>query len=91
MDNRVRVESTKKVDLFVLDQELGGHGLCGSDTEIVAIEGSPVTEKQLAAAIKAHVYADAVAARVAARESAMVKLAMLGLNDSEVEAMMGGV
>ena len=35
--------------------------------------------------------ADADAARVAARESAMVKLAMLGLNDSEVEAMMGGV
>ena len=36
------------------------------------------------------VAADADAARVAARESAMVKLAMLGLNDSEVEAMMGG-
>ena len=35
--------------------------------------------------------ADADAARVAARESAMVKLAKLGLNDSEVEAMMGGV
>lgn len=37
------------------------------------------------------VAADADAARVAARESAMVKLAMLGLNDSEVAAMMGGM
>ena len=35
--------------------------------------------------------ADAVAARVAARESAMVKLAMLGLNEVEINAMMGGL
>ena len=31
------------------------------------------------------------AARVAARESAIAKLSKLGLNDSEVEAMMGGM
>jgi hypothetical protein len=34
---------------------------------------------------------DADAAKVAARESAMVKLAALGLNVSEVEAIVGGV
>lgn len=53
-DNRVRVATTKEINLSQLDDELGGHGLSGSDTEIVAIEGSPVTEAQLAGAIKAH-------------------------------------
>jgi len=53
-DNRVRVATTKKINLAQLDEELGGHGLSGSDTEVVAVEGSPVTEAQLAGAIKAH-------------------------------------
>lgn len=53
-DTRVRVATTKEINLSQLDAELGGHGLCGSDIEIVAIEGSPVTESQLATAIKAH-------------------------------------
>ena len=53
-DNRVRVATTKEINLSQLDAELGGHGLCGSDIEVVAVEGSPVTEGQLAAAIKAH-------------------------------------
>ena len=34
---------------------------------------------------------DAEAERVAARESAMLKLAALGLNESEVAAIVGGV
>ena len=34
---------------------------------------------------------DAEAARIAARESAMLKLAALGLNESEVAAIVGGV
>ena len=53
----------------------------------------PLTETEVQAEMLRleQVAADADAARVAARESAMVKLAMLGLNDSEVEAMMGGV
>ena len=53
----------------------------------------PLTETEVAAEMLRleQVAADADAARVAARESAMVKLAKLGLNDSEVEAMMGGV
>jgi hypothetical protein len=53
-DNRVRVATTKIINLAQLDAELGGHGLSGSDTEVVAVEGSPVTEAQLAAAVKAH-------------------------------------
>lgn len=53
-DNRVRVATTKQINLAQLDAELAGHGLCGSDTEVVAVEGSPVTEAQLVGAIKAH-------------------------------------
>ena len=53
----------------------------------------PLTETEVAAEMLRleQVAADAEATRVAARESAMVKLALLGLNDSEVEAMMGGM
>jgi len=91
VDNRVRVEITKEIDLAQLDAELGGHGLCGSDTEIVSVEGSPVTQEQLLSAVKAHVYVDADAVKVAARESAMSKLAALGLSVSEVEAIVGSV
>ena len=53
-DNRVRVATTKEINLAQLDAELGGYGLCGSDTEVVAVDGSPVTEAQLAGAVKAH-------------------------------------
>ena len=53
-DKRVRVATTKEINLAQLDAELGGHGLCGSDIEVVAVDGSPVTEAQLMAAIKAH-------------------------------------
>jgi hypothetical protein len=53
-DNRVRVATSKEINLAQLDAELGGHGLCGSETEVVAVDGSPVTEAQLAGAVKAH-------------------------------------
>lgn len=54
-DTRARVPlNGKTVDLAALDAELGGHGLTGSDTEVVAVEGSPVTAQQLAAAVEAH-------------------------------------
>ena len=64
--------------------------------EVVERERTPAEQAQyetdqVAAVVAAQNVADAEATRVAARESAMVKLAMLGLNDSEVEAMMGGV
>ena len=91
-DNRVRVETLKKIDLAVLDQELGGHGLCGSETEIVAIEGSPITKTQLESAIELHVYVDVeaerLAARVALRASAEAKLAKLGLSIEEITAVL---
>ena len=53
----------------------------------------PLTEAEVAAEMKRleQVAVDAEAAKVAARESAMAKLAALGLNESEVAAIVGGV
>jgi len=87
MDNRIKVESTKQVDLAVLDQELGGHGLCGIGTDIVAVEGSPVTEAQLAAAIEAHVYVDVQAQRAADRLAATEHAKSLGFTDAMIAVM----
>ena len=53
-DNRVRVATTKEINLAQLDAELGGHGLNGADGLVQVVEGSPVTEAQLTAAIKTH-------------------------------------
>ena len=67
VDERVRVAANKVINLSQLDQEAGGHGLTGSYgdvscfdeqavmAEVVAVEGSPVTEAQLASAVEAHV------------------------------------
>ena len=54
-----------------------------------ACEGSPVTEAELSAAILAHVYVDPDAERLAVRESAMAKLAALGLTADEAVAIVG--
>ena len=55
-DDRVRVYlNGKKVDLAALDAETGGFGLVSNEDEVVAIEGSPVTAKQLQAALDTHV------------------------------------
>lgn len=82
-DTRVRVATTKPVNLAQLDAELGGHGLCGSDTEIVAVEGSPVTEAQLSTAIASHVATDPNAKRLAALD----KLLALGLTVDDLDAL----
>jgi len=46
---------------------------------------------QAAAALAEQAAVDAEAAKVAARESAVAKLSALGLNEVEINAMMGGV
>ena len=90
-DNRVTVATTKPVNLAQLDVELGGHGLNGAEGIVQACEGSPVTEAELSAAILAHVYVDPDGERLAVRESAMAKLAALGLNINEIETIVGSV
>ncbi len=55
-DIRKRVSKDNKViNLAQLDKETGGFGLSSSETEIVVVEGSPVTEELLRSAIKAHI------------------------------------
>jgi hypothetical protein len=90
-DDRVRVATTKQINLAQLDVELGGYGLNGAEGIVQACEGSPVTEAELSAAIAAHVFVDPDAERLAVRESAMAKLAALGLSDVEVAAIVGSV
>jgi hypothetical protein len=90
-DNRVTVATTKKINLAQLDTELGGYGLNGAEGLVQVVEGSPVTEAELAAAIEAHVYVDPDAERLAVRESVMAKLAALGLSVDEVAAIVGSV
>jgi hypothetical protein len=53
----------------------------------------PLTEAEVAAEMLRleQVAVDAEAERVAARESAVAKLSALGLNEVEINAMMGGV
>lgn len=53
----------------------------------------PLTEAEVAAEIVRleQVAVDAEAARVAARESAVAKLSALGLNESEINSIVGGV
>ena len=91
MDDRVTVATTKKINLAQLDTELGGYGLNGAVGLVQVVEGSPVTEAELAAAIEAHVYVDPDAERLAVRESVMAKLAALGLSVDEVAAIVGSV
>jgi hypothetical protein len=91
MDDRVTVATTKKINLAQLDTELGGYGLNGAEGLVQVVEGSPVTEAELAAAIEAHVYVDPDAERLAVRESVMAKLAALGLSVDEVAAIVGSV
>ena len=64
--------------------------------ETVERERTPAEQAQyeadVAAALAAQQEAEAAeAARVAARESAVAKLSALGLNEVEINAMMGGV
>lgn len=54
-DNRPRVAlQGKRIDLAQLSEELGEVALTANADEVVAVEGSGVTEQQLAAAVAAH-------------------------------------
>ena len=61
------------------------------ERERTAEEQAQYETDQAAAAVAAQNAVDAEAAKVAARESAVAKLSALGLNEVEINAMMGGV
>jgi len=88
-DNRVRVTTTKTINLAQLDAETGGHGLSGGVDEVVAVEGSPITEAQLSAAITAHVAVmPPTAEEQAANGAAAIGHAKsLGFTDAMISAM----
>lgn len=96
-DTRVRVPlNGKQVDLAALDADTGGHGLCSSDDEVVAVEGSPVTAEQLQAALAAHTPPDTVdpddelrAQIEAATTVADLKAALLGTKPGQVARVAG--
>ena len=64
--------------------------------EVVERDRTPAEQAQYetdqaAAAVAAKVAADAEAERVAARESAVAKLSALGLNEVEINAIVGSI
>lgn len=92
-DNRVRVSTTKRINLAQLDAETGGHGLCGAEGEVVACEGSPLTEAQLTAAVKAHTAVMPPTPEQVAQNAAdaIVHAKSLGFTDAMISAMYPGL
>lgn len=88
--------TSKEINLFQLDQELGGQGLCADFNDlkkklIMPSENSTITEAELEAAIKAHV-AGPTEAEVTQlnREQGLAKLKELGFTDAQISALLGG-
>ena len=85
----MRVSTTKAINLAQLDAETGGNGLCGAEGEVVACEGSPLTEAQLTAAIKAHTAVMPPTAEEQAKNAAdaIAHARSLGFTDAMISAM----
>ena len=92
-DNRVRVSTTKTINLAQLDAETGGHGLCAGDGVVVAIEGSPLTEEQLKAGIAKHkaVMPPTPEEQAQNAADAIAHAKSLGFTDAMISAMYPGL
>ena len=92
-DNPVRVSTTKAINLAQLDAETGGHGLCGAKGEVVAVEGSPLTEEQLKAAIAKHkaVMPPTPEEQAQNAADAIAHAKSLGFTDAMISAMYPGL
>ena len=88
MDDRVTVATTKEINLAQLDTELGGYGLNGAEGLVQVVEGSPVTEAELAAGVAAHV---GVWPERDARAAALVHARSLGFTDEMIAVMYPGL
>lgn len=80
--------TSKEINLSQLDQELGGHGLVADFNDpqnkiIKTADNSTVTEKQLEAAIAAHV------AIPQPQPTVEEKLASVGLSINDLKAALG--
>lgn len=87
--------TSKKINLYQLDQELGGHGLVADLNDekkklILAAENSPVTDDEIAEAIKKHVAQpteDEI--QVLNLQEGILKLKELGFTDEQIKALTG--
>jgi len=88
--------TSKEINLYQLDQELGGQGLCAdfNDPEnklIKPADGSDVTEAQLEAAIAAHIAGPTEAEVIQLnRQEGIAKLKELGFTDDQITALLRG-
>jgi hypothetical protein len=89
--------TSKNINLFQLDQELGGQGLNGDFNDarkkiITVADNSTVTEAELEAAIAAHVAQPTEQeVKVLNRTQGMAKLKELGFTDDQITALLSGV
>jgi hypothetical protein len=86
--------TSKEINLFQLDQELGGQGLCADFNDpnkklIVTAENSTVTEEELNAAIEAHIAGPTESEIIQLnREQGLAKLKELGFTNDQISAML---
>jgi hypothetical protein len=88
--------TNKEINLFQLDQELGGQGLCADYNDpkkkiIIVADNSTVTEPELEAAIDAHI-AQPTQDEITKlnREQGLAKLKELGFTEDQITALLNG-
>jgi hypothetical protein len=88
--------TSKEINLFQLDQELGGQGLCADFNDpkkkiITMADESTITEAELENAIKDHVAGPSEQEiKVLNREAGIAKLKELGFTDDQINALING-
>ena len=88
--------TNKKINLWQLDQELGGKGLIADFNDdkkkiILPAESSDVTEEQLQVAIEAHIAGPTESEiRHLNRLEGIAKLKELGFTDDQINALING-
>lgn len=87
--------TSKEINLWQLDQELGGKGLCADFNNpkkklITQADGSDVTDEELEAAIKSHVaQPDEIQVKQMNRNQGIEKMKELGFTDDQISALLG--
>lgn len=87
--------TSKEINLYQLDQELGGHGLIANLNDeknkiIERAENSPITDDDIKTAIIEHVAKPSdEEIRILNREQGILKLKELGFTDEQISALIG--
>jgi hypothetical protein len=88
--------TSKEINLFQLDQELGGQGLCANFNDpkkkvIMPADNSTITEDELKAGIASHVAGPTDDQIIKLnREQGLAKLKELGFTDDQISALLNG-